>query len=430
MALDIKHIDYPARVQSGNINSTAATRAIEAAGHRQVKELADLLTISDFVLSDSGDNTDNDALGQEWYVQEDGKLHQLISWENRKKAEGWITKPDTSDLNQAIADETKARQDADKALDAKIVAETNRATTAETTLQNNIDALDQITAKSTDGRLVWTDGVNYVGSNPSLRGGIETLDSKVKEHDDAIKKEVTDRTEADTILQTNISNNANAIKAETDRATAKENDLQQQIDANNASDTDLKNVVYTNHFTAAINANPNIIYKGEDTNVTISWSSALKGATDFNPTYVVNKNGTQWTDTGTSKQETINTNATYAVVATFDGFTANASVTINSYYPVYTFSSVDSVTALPSDAVKQAVTSTPVGKTYNYTVADSAKYLYIAMPTGMSISDATSGGYSVGMQAQADIQVTGKGTYKVYRTNLRQNVGTYNLLFK
>lgn len=89
MAIDIKHIDYPARVQSGNINATAVAKATELAGFRQVNKLTDLYAISDFVLSDSGDNTNNDALMQQWWVQEQGKFYSLINWDDRKQASGW-----------------------------------------------------------------------------------------------------------------------------------------------------------------------------------------------------------------------------------------------------------------------------------------------------------------------------------------------------
>lgn len=186
--MEIKHIDYPARVQSGNINATAATRAIEAAGHRQVKKLADLLTISDFVLSDTGDNTDNDALGQEWYVQEDGKLHQLISWENRKKAEGWIIKPDTTELKGALDKETADRKAADTQLQQNIDTEKTRAEAAEKTLTDNLakEVIDREAADTTlDNKIDTTKQTidNYtvnghkISTSPVLNGGDVKLDN-------------------------------------------------------------------------------------------------------------------------------------------------------------------------------------------------------------------------------------------------------------
>lgn len=203
-------------------------------------------------------------------------------------------------------------------------------------------------------------------------------------------------------------------------------------DAVNASINVVKKVVWNNHASAWINANPNPIEKGVDTNVTVSWGGNLSGFDNPNIIYVVKKNGSQWTTDGTSKQEAINSNATYSVDATIEGTLKSASVTVNAYYPVYTFTSTnDTITTFdPSTATKQPITNTPVGKTYGYTVADSAKYLYIAMPDSMSITDATSSGYSVGMVSAGTVAVDGKGNYKLYRTNLKQSVGSYSLLFK
>lgn len=58
--------------------------ANEIGGSRSVQTLADLDKIPDNVLSKSGDNTDNDAIGQVWYVIDEDESYQLKSWEPRK----------------------------------------------------------------------------------------------------------------------------------------------------------------------------------------------------------------------------------------------------------------------------------------------------------------------------------------------------------
>lgn len=68
--------------------------ADEVSGHRTVGSLADLYVLHDWQLSASGDNTDNDAVGQLWYVVDTdgngkGALYQLKDWNKRKEAAGW-----------------------------------------------------------------------------------------------------------------------------------------------------------------------------------------------------------------------------------------------------------------------------------------------------------------------------------------------------
>lgn len=68
--------------------------ADEVSGHRTVGRLADLYALHDWQLSASGNNTDNDAIGQLWYVvnadgKGNGSLYQLKDWNKRKEAAGW-----------------------------------------------------------------------------------------------------------------------------------------------------------------------------------------------------------------------------------------------------------------------------------------------------------------------------------------------------
>lgn len=91
--------------------------ADEVSGHRTVGSLADLCALHDWQLSASGNNTDNDAIGQLWYVVDaDGKgngaLYQLKDWSKRNEAAGWsiadyTTKAELQDKidNIATADE-------------------------------------------------------------------------------------------------------------------------------------------------------------------------------------------------------------------------------------------------------------------------------------------------------------------------------------
>ena len=63
--------------------------ATDIAGHRQVNTLQELFELSDKVLSESGTNENNDAIGQEWWVQEKGRNYRLNYWDNRNNKNGW-----------------------------------------------------------------------------------------------------------------------------------------------------------------------------------------------------------------------------------------------------------------------------------------------------------------------------------------------------
>lgn len=80
--------------------------ANEISGHRSVANLTALYALYDWQLSSSGDNTNNDAIGQLWYVvnsdgNNTGNLYQLIDWNNRNNSNGWqkFTTGDTPDLS-------------------------------------------------------------------------------------------------------------------------------------------------------------------------------------------------------------------------------------------------------------------------------------------------------------------------------------------
>ena len=60
------------RLESNNPKAYGIVRAIEVSGHRTVSSLENLYTIADCILSDSKKNTNNDALGQSWYVISEG----------------------------------------------------------------------------------------------------------------------------------------------------------------------------------------------------------------------------------------------------------------------------------------------------------------------------------------------------------------------
>lgn len=100
-------LKYPDRLESNNPAAYGIVKATEVSGHKTVQTLDQLYTLADAILSDSGDNTDNDAIGQLWYVVSEEKYYQLIDWNNRKSASGWEVQMTNSDIlhSQVTADE-------------------------------------------------------------------------------------------------------------------------------------------------------------------------------------------------------------------------------------------------------------------------------------------------------------------------------------
>ena len=80
---------YPAQLQSANLNEFGIVYADEVQGHKTVATLNALYAITDPILSKSVVNTNNDAIGQEWFVVSKGCYYRLDNWANRHTASGW-----------------------------------------------------------------------------------------------------------------------------------------------------------------------------------------------------------------------------------------------------------------------------------------------------------------------------------------------------
>lgn len=83
-------------LRSNNTSTTGygIVYADEVSGHRTVQTLAALYALYAWQLSASGDNTNNDAIGQLWYVVDadgngNGSIYQLTDWNNRTSSAGW-----------------------------------------------------------------------------------------------------------------------------------------------------------------------------------------------------------------------------------------------------------------------------------------------------------------------------------------------------
>ena len=114
------------------------------------------------------------------------------------------------------------------------------------------------------------------------------------------------------------------------------------------------------------------------------------------------------------------------MTAVIKGITKTASVTVNAYYPMYFGASVKDalVSADVLALTKQPIKSSPAG---NVTVEVGAnEYLWLCVPSTMTINSVKSGGFDVPMAAPVTVAVDGKGDYKCYRSAGPFAEGTFN----
>ena len=104
-------LNFADRLVSNNPSAYGIVRAIEVSGHKTVSSLSALYKIPDCILSDTGDNSGNDSLGQLWYVIDAKEVYQLVNWEKRNEAGGW--KPYLSGVitDEALEEILNTKQD-------------------------------------------------------------------------------------------------------------------------------------------------------------------------------------------------------------------------------------------------------------------------------------------------------------------------------
>lgn len=130
--------------------------ADEVSGHRTVANLTALYALHDWQLSASGYNTDNDAIGQLWYVVDadgngNGTLYQLKDWNKRKEAAGWIqftidlsnyvTKTDYGSTIEIIDNKLNQKLEPDSA-DIRYVKNVDLVSLTDTDIDNLWNTLD------------------------------------------------------------------------------------------------------------------------------------------------------------------------------------------------------------------------------------------------------------------------------------------------
>ena len=179
-------LNFADRLVSNNPSAYGIVRAIEVSGHKTVSSLSALYKIPDCILSDSGDNTSNDSLGQLWYVIDAKEVYQLVNWEKRNEAGGW--KPYLSGVitDEALEEILKTKQDKLIAGEGISISEDNVIScTIDTSLFRMVDELPSLEEAETN-KIYLLRKENNIGELQSYTEYIVTI--KVDEEGKEIKE--------------------------------------------------------------------------------------------------------------------------------------------------------------------------------------------------------------------------------------------------
>lgn len=203
----------------------------------------------------------------------------------------------------------------------------------------------------------------------------------------------------------------------------------ENIGAASQADVDeINQILFTQYTALTMSRTPVSFEKGVETAVTLNWSTKFNNQEVTPDSIEVKKGSTVLTTDKTLKTigDNISDTQAYSMTAVIKGITKTASVTVNAYYPMYFGASANDalVSADVLALTKQPIKSSPAG---NVTVEVGAnEYLWLCVPSTMTINSVKSGGFDVPMAAPVTVAVDGKGDYKCYRSAGPFAEGTFN----
>jgi hypothetical protein len=203
----------------------------------------------------------------------------------------------------------------------------------------------------------------------------------------------------------------------------------ENIGAASQADVDeINQILFTQYTALTMSRTPASFEKGVETAVTLNWSTKFNNQEVTPDSIEVKKGSTVLTTDKTLKTigDNVSDTQAYSMTAVIKGITKTASVTVNAYYPMYFGASAKDalVSADVLALTKQPIKSSPAG---NVTVEVGAnEYLWLCVPSTMTINSVKSGGFDVPMAAPVTVAVDGKGDYKCYRSAGPFAEGTFN----
>ena len=218
---------YPAQLQSANLNEFGIVYAEEIQGHKTVATLNALYAITDPILSKSVVNTNNDAIGQEWFVTSEGCYYRLDNWANRHTASGWTklqvidtefnslsahgadkiknftTSPSTVTLNYNTWRSSTVNKDGTAVINAATQSAAGVLSAADKTKLDglNTDSINDISVTSNANKAT----ITFVSDNGNEEDVSTTIDFPISTSTAAGTMSAKDKTELDRINTANFA---------------------------------------------------------------------------------------------------------------------------------------------------------------------------------------------------------------------------------
>ena len=218
---------YPAQLQSANLNEFGIVYADEIQGHKTVATLNALYAITDPILSKSVVNTNNDAIGQEWFVVSEDCYYRLDNWANRHTASGWTklqvidtefnslsahgadkiknftTSPSTVTLNYNTWRSSTVNEDGTAVINAATQSAAGVLSAADKTKLDglNTDSINDISVKSDANKAT----ITFVSDNGNEEDISTTIDFPISTSSAAGTMSAKDKTELDRINTANFA---------------------------------------------------------------------------------------------------------------------------------------------------------------------------------------------------------------------------------
>ena len=218
---------YPAQLQSANLNEFGIVYADEIQGHKTVATLNALYAITDPILSKSVVNTNNDAIGQEWFVVSEDCYYRLDNWANRHAASGWTklqvvdtefnslsthgadkiknftTSPNTVTLNYNTWRSSTVNEDGTAVINAATQSAAGVLSAADKTKLDglNTDSINDISVKSDANKAT----ITFVSDNGNEEDISTTIDFPISTSSAAGTMSAKDKTELDRINTANFA---------------------------------------------------------------------------------------------------------------------------------------------------------------------------------------------------------------------------------
>ena len=218
---------YPAQLQSANLNEFGIVYADEIQGHKTVATLNALYAITDPILSKSVVNTNNDAIGQEWFVVSEDCYYRLDNWANRHAASGWTklqvvdtefnslsthgadkiknftTSPSTVTLNYNTWRSSTVNEDGTAVINAATQSAAGVLSAADKTKLDglNTDSINDISVTSNANKAT----ITFVSDNGNKEDVSTTIDFPISTSTAAGTMSAKDKTELDRINTANFA---------------------------------------------------------------------------------------------------------------------------------------------------------------------------------------------------------------------------------